>query len=563
MKRGIGVAIGACFVACSAAQLGWEQEGPASAARPAAAPAAAASGPALVEGLGQHQHPIATSSDEAQAYFDQGFSWVFAFNHEEAVRSFTRAAELDPSSPMPHWGIAWALGPNYNLDIDDPRALQAYQEIQIAQSLAAEAPPEERAYVAAMAVRYSANAQADRAKLARAYASAMRDLSRHYPDDLDAATLYAESLMNLNPWKLWTLDGKPAPGTEEIVRVLESVLRRDPDHLGANHYYIHAVEASPHPERALPSAARLASAAPAAGHLVHMPAHVYARIGDHAAAAHANEAGAAADRIYLKTAPPDGFYGLAYYSHNLQFLTDDEMMRGRFASARRAAAELAERLDPHAGMMPMMESLLLAPTSVLLRFHRYADVLALPQPADDRPVMRAWWHFARGVAFAQKREAAAARVEREHLAQAMRAVPAAARFGGSGLESARTVLSLAQTALDARIAWAQSEYSNSIRLWEKAVAGADRLPYDEPPIWFYPMRESLGAALLLRDRATDAERVFRADLERHPRNPRSLFGLRESLADQGRSADAAWVNREFEAAWKDADPDLELTLELL
>jgi hypothetical protein len=570
MRRAIAV-VAAFGLACSAKQLGWETKKRAE-SEPAQRAATgrshdrgvpAAAGPVLVTGLGAHHHPISTSSDEAQAYFDQGFSWVFAFNQEEAVRSFTRAAELDPEAAMPHWGIAWALGPNYNLDVDDRREKSAYQEIQTAKKLAAEGPPEERAYVAAMATRFSADPKADRARLGRAYSAAMRDLSQRYPDDLDAAVLYAESLMNQNPWKLWTLDGKPAPGTEEIVRVLESVLRRDPDHVGANHYYIHALEASRSPERALPSAQRLASLAPAAGHLVHMPAHVYARVGDHAAAAHANESGVAADRAYLKTAPPDSVYGIMYASHNLQFLTDDEMMRGRFATAQRASVELAERLAPHADMMPMIESVATLQTSVLVRFARYADILALPEPAANRPVLAAWRHFARGVAYAQQGEMPSARAERESLTRAIGAVPASALFGGGGFVSARSVLGLAGTTLDARIAWAQGEFAKSIQLWQNAVAAADQLPYDEPPIFFYPIRESLGAALLLRDRASEAERVFRADLERHPRNARSLFGLHESLVRQGRDADADWVQREFEAAWKDADPDAELSLETL
>jgi hypothetical protein len=517
----------------------------------------------LVRGLAAHHHPIATESEQAQAFFDQGFAWVFAFNHDEAVRSFTRAAELDPKSPMPHWGIAWALGPNYNLDIDDPRSVQAAQAIARAKALAATAPSQERAYVDAMAVRYSPDPKADRKKLARRYAEAMRDLTNRYPDDLDAATLYAESLMNLDPWKLWTLDGKPAQHTEEIVRTLESVLRRDPDHVGANHYYIHAVEASRNPERALASAERLPSLAPAAGHLVHMPAHVYARTGDHAAAAHANEAGVAADRAYLEHAPPDSLYGLMYGSHNLSFLVDDEMMRGRFASAQSAAAELAEQLEPHTQMMPMVESLVVAPTSVLLRFDRNAELLALPEPAADHPVMRAWHRFARGVALAKQGDAAGAERERGELVAAIRAVPESALFGGTGLASAHSILEIAKTVLDARIAWARGAYPKSIDLWQRAVAAADRVPYDEPPVWFYPLRESLGAALLMRDRARDAERVFRADLERHPRNARSLFGLRESLVRQQQDADAAWVQRQFEAAWRDADPDVQLAIESL
>ena len=312
----------------------------------------------LMPGMGNHHHPIATANPEAQRFFDQGCDLVFGFNHEEAVRSFTRAAELDPKASMPHWGIAWALGPNYNLDVDDDRAKQANAAIAHAIALSKNGPEVERAYIDAMAIRFPGDGKPDRAALARKYANAMRDVSRRYPDDLDAATLYAESLMNLRAWKLWSLDGKPAQGTEEIVSVLESVLARDPNHLGANHYYIHTVEASRTPGRALPSAVRLEALAPAAGHLTHMPAHIYARVGDQAAAARANEAGARADREYFKNASSDSFYGLAYYPHNLHFLADDEMMRGRLAAARVAADEVARTMAPHTKMMPMVESLI-------------------------------------------------------------------------------------------------------------------------------------------------------------------------------------------------------------
>jgi len=309
----------------------------------------------LLAGVGAHHHPIATTNPDAQKFFDQGMALVFGFNHEEATRSFQRAADLDPRAPMPHWGIAWSLGPNYNLDIDDPRAKRAFEAIDTATKLSVNGTAVERDYVAAMATRYSQDPKADRPALARRYSQAMADLVRRYPEDLDAATLYAESLMNLRPWKLWTLDGKPAEDTPQILAVLESVIKRAPDHMGANHYYIHATEASASPERALPSATRLETLAPAAGHLVHMPAHVYARTGDHAAAARANLAGANADRVYLKNMPPETFYGMAYYSHNLHFLADSDMMQGRFADAQQAAAELAERLLPHAEMMPMIE----------------------------------------------------------------------------------------------------------------------------------------------------------------------------------------------------------------
>ena len=514
--------------------------------------------PPLMQGVGNHHHAIATTSSEAQRYFDQGFDLVFGFNHEEAVRSFKRSAELDPKSPMPYWGIAWALGPNYNLDVDDDRAKQANAAIAQALALSKDSTAAERAYVEAMAVRFVTDPKPDRAALARKYADAMRDLSRRFPDDLDAATLYAESLMNLRAWKLWSLDGKPAEHTPEIVAVLESVLARDPNHLGANHYYIHTVEASPSPGRALTSAMRLDSLAPAAGHLTHMPAHIYARTGDHAAAARANMAGANADREYFKTAPADSYYGIAYYTHNLHFLADSEMMQGRLAGARQAAAEVAERLAPHTRMMPMIESMITIQTAVLLRFGRHETILALKPPPVDHPVEVAWWRFARGVALARTGKAGEAAAERAALAEESAKVPADALFGGTGLESARTILALATLVLDARVAWARGSQDEAIRTWRSAVAAADQVPYDEPPVFFYPVRESLGAALLLSSKPGDAERVFRDDLARHPRNARSLFGLHESLVRQGKTADAEWVKRAFEEAWKNADTPLSL-----
>jgi tetratricopeptide (TPR) repeat protein len=547
------IVIAAAF-ACSACSKTSEKPAPATpAAEQTPAPAQP---PGLFPGMGNHHHQIATSSPEAQTFFDQGMALVFGFNHEEAVRSFQRAAALDPKASMPHWGIAWALGPNYNLDIDDPRAKQAFDAITQAKSLSAEGPAIERAYIAAMATRYVEDMKADRTQLARRYVAAMRDLMHQYPDDLDAATLYAESLMNLRPWKLWNLTGTPAEGTTEIVTVLQGVLKRDPNHLGANHYYIHTVEASPHPEDALPSATRLAALAPAAGHLTHMPAHILARTGDQAGAARANLAGAEADRVYLKTAPPDAFYGMAYYPHNLHFLADSEMMRGRFAEAKKAADEVAALLGPHTDVMPMVESLIVMPTSVLMRFGRHQEILALPEAPAGQPVVRAWQQFAKGVSLARTGKTTEAMAARAALAKAMAETPDSALFGGTGLESAKTVLAVAASVLDARIAWARGGRAESIAAWTKAVAAADRLPYDEPPVWFYPLRESLGAALLLDGKAADAERVFREDLARHPRNARSLFGLHESLLKQGKDGDAAWVKRQFDEAWKDADSPL-------
>jgi len=526
---------------------------------PGPAPSAAVNN-TLKTGLGNHHHPIATASADAQQHFDQGVALTFAFNHDEAVRSFQRAAELDPKAAMPHWGIAWALGPNYNLDIDDPRSVQASNEIRTARALAAAGPQVERDYVEALTVRYSPDPKADRAALARRYSASMAALVKKYRDDLDAATLYAESLMNLRPWKLWTLDGKPAPETPAILATLESVLRRKPDHIGANHYYIHATEASGDPGRALASAKRLETLVPAAGHLVHMPAHTYARTGDHAGAAKANLAGAEADRAYLKDASADSFYAMAYYSHNLHFLADSEMMQGRLAEASRAAGELADRLAPHAAMMPMVESMMTMSTSVLLRFHRYDDVLKLAKPGGDRPVLLAWWHFARGVAYAQTGDLDGARTERTALAAAIPRVSDTALFGGTGLAGAGTVLAIALTSLDARIAARSGGASEALALWKQAVAAADALPYDEPPVWFYPLRESLGAALAGAGRHAEAEAVFREDLARHPRNARSLYGLSLSLRAQQKMVDAGWIEREFAEAWTNAT-DRELSLD--
>lgn len=534
-------------------------------ASPASAAPAASPAPTTVSsddpGFGHHHHAIATKDAEAQRAFDRGFDFVFGFNHEEAAKAFAKAAELDPTAAMPLWGVAWAIGPNYNLDIDDARSKQAYDAMQKAVALAKNGPPEERAYVEAMAIRFSPDPKADRAALARQYADRMAAVVKQYPDDLDAATLYAESLMNLRAWKLWTLDGKAADRTDEIVRVLEGVLARDPDHLGANHYYIHTVEASPTPARALASAERLRTLAPRAGHLVHMPAHVLARTGDHDGAAKANLAGADADRAFLVDKPADNFYGMAYYSHNLHFLADSEMMQGRYDEARKAAAGLNERLGPMAGMMPMGESMVAMRYSVPLRFAKHDDALAMAAPPADHPVETAWYHFMRGVSLARSGKVDEAMKARAAMQAAAGTVPDSALFGGTGLESAKTILALATVVLDARLAWARGAKPESIALWRKAVTLADAVPYDEPPVWFYPVRESLGAALLLSGDAAGAEKVFRDDLVRFPRNPRSLFGLHESLVAQKKTADAAWVKQAFDAAWAKASGPL--TLEML
>ncbi len=515
--------------------------------------------PALMSGLGQHHHVISTKSSEAQRFFDQGLTLVFAFNHEEAARAFRRAAELDPQSAMPSWGIALALGPCINLDVAPPQEKAAYEAVQKALSLAPGATESEHAYIETLARRYSVDPKVDLKKLDVDYAHAMRELSKRYPDDLDAATLYAESLMDLRPWKLWSLDGHPAEDTDEIVAVLESVLRRDPYHIGANHYYIHTMEASTHPERALASAKRLETLVPAAGHLVHMPAHIYMRVGDYPAAARSNALAAEIDRVYLRESGTTGsMYDMLYYAHNLQFLASAYSMEGRFADAKQAADELASHIGPMVLRdMSMAEPYVPTPTFVLLRFHHWDEVLKLPPPDPSLAMTAAFWHFARGSAASAKNQITTAELERGKLEAARKEMPADTEFSMYS-NKAQAFLDLAANILDARIATAHADRERAIEYWRNAVQIQDGLYYGEPPEWFYPVRESFGSALLLNGQAERAEAVFRADLEQYPRNPRSLFGLLKSLEAQKKTSDAEWVRREFEAAWRSADVTLEL-----
>lgn len=512
----------------------------------------------LVQGLGDLHHPIATTSPEAQRFFDQGLRYVYAFNHDEAVRSFTRAAALDPKAPMPAWGVALALGPNINLDVDPEREKAAFAAAQRARTLAAGGHEEERAYVEALAQRYSDDPAADLKALARKYADAMRALAARYPDDLDAATLFAESMIDLRPWQLWSADGKPAEGTEEIVATLARVLQRDPRHLGANHYFIHAVEASPFPERALPSADRLPALAPGAGHLVHMPAHVYMRTGDYSAAARANLAAAEVDRAYLRLAHPDGIYPALYYTHNLHFLTAAQGMAGQSAAAARASATLATQvktIDPGSPMAPLAEYFVPTPLFSALRFQRWDAVLKAPAPDKRFPGATALWHFARGLAFAGTGASQRAAEERTAFDAARTAVPADSIYNLNRMDD---VLAVADAVLAGRMAAAARDGAGAVAAWRRAVEREDALAYDEPPAWYYPVRESLGAALCTAGHPDEGEAVFRDDLARNPRNGRSLFGLAQALRAQGKTAAADEVERQFLAAWSTADVKLKL-----
>ena len=505
---------------------------------------------ALMSGLGDLHHPVSTRNAEAQQFFDQGLRLIYAFNHNEAANSFKRAAELDGNLAMAYWGIAEAVGPNYNDPASDDRFKQAHDAIEKAMNLRAYASPSEKAYIEAMALRFPADIGAGRRAAAEAYHGAMRELVKIYPDDLDAATLFAESGMNLHPWGLWHRDGTPEAGTREIQETLESVLRRAPDHMGAIHYYIHTVEASPNPEYALSGANKLASLAPAAGHIVHMPSHIYVRTGDFEAAIKTNQEAAAADQTYIKASGTQGIYPMMYYSHNLHFIAACASMNGSYSEAKKNADMLATHVGPHVKDMPPIEGFLTMPMAVNLRFHRWDQILKTPRPDPSMKIVTVFWHFSRGMALAGTGRTDEAEAELKMVAEAEASTPADVVFAMPANNKAKDIMKIASDVLGAKIAMARKDTAGAIAKLTDAVTVQDALKYGEPPDWYFPVRESLGAILLINGDAVEAEGVFRADLYRNPRNPRSLFGLVEALRAQRKDYDAGFVQKQFEASWK-------------
>jgi tetratricopeptide (TPR) repeat protein len=506
--------------------------------------AAATAVPTLDPGLGTLHWKVSTPNEKAQAYFDQGMRYVYAFNHEQAVRSFNEATRRDPELAMGYWGAALALGPNINMDVDPDREKQAYDAVHAAAQHLAHASAKERDLVAALAKRYSNDPHADLKKLAVDYSNAMGVLAKRYPNDDDVATLYAESVMDLRPWKFWSHDGKPAEGTLEAVAVLQSVLRRNPKHLGANHYLIHLLEASPHPERAADAAQRLPKLAPSAGHLVHMPAHVYQRTGNYAGAAAANERAADVDRDFIKKNGGENIYAMMYYNHNLQFAAASHAMIGRFDAAMKAANEIAHNVEPMLKEMPPIELAEAYPVQILTRFGRWRDVVKT-KPVEAGPVSAVLWLYAHGSALAQLGDVSGAMSDRKAM-ETWRAK--LTDEPGLMQNPSKSIGALAAQVLDGRIALAAGRTNDGIAALEKAVAMEDQLDYDEPPDWWNPTRETLGAALLRAGRPADAEKVFRDDLARNRNNPRSLFGLAEALTAQKK--DAAKTRAAFRTAWK-------------
>lgn len=509
----------------------------------------------LFDNLGTHHHPVTTTSPLAQRYFDQGLRLYYAFNNDEALRSFQQAARLDPNCAMAYWGIALALGPNINMPMTRQGEDTAYRAIQIAESLSNAASERERAYIAALGRRYSHQGAGDPAVRKSSYAAAMRDLANRFPRDPDAATLFGGALLNLRPWDQWTPDGRPQPGTLEAVATLQGVLQLNPNHPGANHYYIHALEASPYPEKALPAAERIDELMPGAGHLVHMPSHIYFRLGRYAEAVESSRRGAAVDREYIRKWNPQGNYREMFYPHNIYFEWAALMMEGRSTEVLRAAGDLSEIYSYEtARSRPFGEFFMPVFLFSLARFGKWDDILRQPRPPNELRYLTGMWHYARGLALAARGQPNKASFEKERLADIAATVASRVPLVGN---SPSVLLRLASTVLTGELAARRGGTEEAIHHLQEAVQLHDQLRYDEPPAWYYPVRQALGAVLLAAGRAPEAEQIYREDLEKHPHNGWSLFGLAECLRVQKKDEEAAAVDVEFRKAWARADVTLE------
>jgi tetratricopeptide (TPR) repeat protein len=508
----------------------------------------------LYDNLGNHRYAITTRRPLAQRYFDQGLRLYYAFNHAEAIRAVREAARLDPQCAMCYWGIALAHGPNINLPMDSASGVAAFRAVRQAQTLARHVTPKEGALIGALARRYAEVPPPERAALDSAYARAMRKVVERFPADLEARTLYAEALMDLSPWKYWDKDGSPRPHTGELLDHLERVLVSDSLHPGANHFYIHAVEAVD-PERALPMAERLADLMPGAGHLVHMPGHIYVRVGRYRDAIRANQHAVHADETWIRDQQPDlGVYTVGYYPHNYDFLAFAASLIGRSEQAIKAAEKLVSLVPDEMLRQPGLTFLQHHRTRHLqlkVRFRRWDEILQAPAPAAGLPHARAMWHYARGRALAVRGDVAAAEESLARVRATSRdsaVAPLRLDFNTSG-----QVLGIAAEVLAGHVAHARGDEAAAVHRLRTAARLEDELTYGEPPDWTVPVRQELGVILLEAGRPAEAEAVFREDLRRFPENGWSLYGLAEALREQGKTVRAAEVERRFQVKWKGAD----------
>ncbi len=518
--------------------------------------AEASAGPAkLLEGLPPANFPVTTSSPEAQRYFDQGLILLYGFNHEAAIRSFEEALRLDPTCAMCRWGVAFALGPNINRPMGPESAAQAWAASQRALEAAPNASERERAWIEALALRYSESPPESRTGLDLAFADAMREVHLADPSDVHAATLFAESLMDLYPWNYWTDDGEPRSHTEELLAVLEAVLEAEPDHVGANHLYIHAVEEF-FPEKGEPAADRLNGLAPDSGHLVHMPSHIYWRVGRYEEAADINQRAAAADERYFSWCGPDAFYRAAYYPHNVHFLWAAASAEGRrelaISTARKLAAATRDGLEE----APFTQEFVAIPMLTFARFGEWDAVLGEPVPDDRHVYLAGISSYTRGLAYTRSGQLDEANAALAELRRQRARPEAEALVLAGGTSSARRLLGIAEAHLEGEIAAKSGDTGAAVAALERATEQHDALVYMEPPPWYASPRLALGAQLLDMGEAARAVEVYRADLEQYPKNGWSLFGLAEGLGRSGQAPEAEWARKGFENAWARADLEL-------
>jgi tetratricopeptide (TPR) repeat protein len=508
----------------------------------------------LFSTLGDHTRPITTRSSEAQEYFDQGLRFLFGFNHGMAIRSFQEAARIDPECAMAHWGIALACGPHINYpEVPPERAELAWQELALARQHLARATPVERALIEALAARYANPQPEDRTGLDLAYANAMRNVWNQFQQDADVGALFAEALMDLRPWDQWTPEGKAQPGTTEVLATLDAVILLNDRHPLANHLYIHAVEASPKPERAIDAANRLRDLQPGLAHNVHMPSHIDIRVGDWHQAVAANLKAVEADQAYRRVVGPPKDFIVLYAAHNRHMLAYAAMMTGQSELAIRHIRRMVEEIpdDVLKEWALMFEAFAAMPYEVLLRFGRWDEILAKPDDYPEyMPFTRSLRHAARAVAFAAKGDTASARAEQRDFLAMMQTVPAETVVGNN---SAAAVFDVAAPMVEGEILVREGKLIEGFASLRRAVAAEDLLRYDEPPGWILPVRHALGANLMAHGRHAEAESVYRADLERHPKNGWSLYGLADTLTKQDKASEAAPLLEQFHAVWGKAD----------
>lgn len=514
----------------------------------------------LFENLGDLHFPISTKNEKAQAFFDQGLRLTYAFNHAEAHRSFMEAARLDPNAAMAYWGQAYALGPNIN-DVfpDEERRMKSHEAIQKAMNLTSTSSAKEKAMIEALATRYTDDLSVELQDLNLAYMEAMTKVFNEYPEDADVLTLFAAAVMNTCPWNYWDKEGNPSEGIPEAKAALEKAVEINPDNPGAHHYYIHMVEL-PNPDLAVPSAERLGALMPAAGHIVHMPSHIYIRVGRYMDAVTSNQAAILADEDYISQCYSQGMYPLGYYPHNIHFLWSAASLLGDSKLAIEAAKKTAEKVPVgELQELPFLQDFASTPLLAYTRFGKWNEILTVPPPNEEIKHLRLIWHYARGVAFTRKNNLKEAREELEAITVLMND-PELENFLGTFQNPTSSIAKVAYHVVAGEIAGLEGDLENAVKEFEKAVDLEDQLVYSEPPAWYIPTRQNLGAALLQAGKYEDAERIYKEDLKTLRQNGWSLIGLHNSLKAQGKEDEAAKIKDEFDKAWEHADIEIETSI---